>query len=152
MQEDNNVENLDIRLLVRDSGLTYRQIAKALGITHWYLSRLMGKPLSVKNRIRILAAIGELTSEGGQEIRKVLEMPGSWQVVKIIGKCEYLFFEEWSDGMAVVQKNGGGMVFTYRSKAEEIAEKLGEGWKVIDVSEEAAEADERLLKAIFGEE
>lgn len=61
------MENLDIRLLVRDSGLTYRQIAKALGITHWYLSKLMGKPLSVKNRIRILDAIGELTSEGGHE-------------------------------------------------------------------------------------
>ena len=86
-----------------------------------------------------------------EEIRKVLEMPGSWQVVKIIGKCEYLFFEEWSNGMAVVQKNGGGMVFTYRSKAEEIAEKLGEGWKVIDVSEEATEASKRLLNAIFGE-
>lgn len=87
-----------------------------------------------------------------EEIRAVLEMPGSWQVVKIIGKCEYLNFEEWSNGMAVVQKNGGGMVFTYRSKAEEIAEKLGEGWKVIDVSKEATEADKRLLKAIFGEE
>lgn len=61
------MENLDIRLLVRDSGLTYRQIAKTLGITHWYLSKLMGKPLSVKNRIRILDAIGELTSEGGHE-------------------------------------------------------------------------------------
>lgn len=73
-------------------------------------------------------------------------------VVKRTGKREYLFFEEWSDGMAVVQKNGGGMVFTYRSKAEEIAEKLGEGWKVIDVSKEATEADKRLLKAIFGEE
>ena len=87
-----------------------------------------------------------------EEIRKVLEMPGSWQVVKIIGKCEYLYFEEWSNGMAVVQKNGGGMVFTYRSKAEEIAEKLGEGWKVIDVSEEAMEASKRLLNAIFGED
>ena len=87
-----------------------------------------------------------------EEIRKVLEMPGDWMVVKRTGKYEYLFFEEWSDGMAVVQKNGGGMVFTYRSKAEEIAEKLGEGWKVIDVSKEATEADKRLLKAIFGEE
>lgn len=61
------MENLDIRLLVRDSGLTYRQIAKVLGITYWYLSKLMSKPLSVKNRIRILDAIGELTSEDGHE-------------------------------------------------------------------------------------
>ena len=152
MQEDNNVENLDIRLLVKDNGLTYRKIAKTIGITSWHLSHLMSKPLSVKNRIRILAAIGELTSEGGQEIRKVLEMPGIWQVVKIIGKYEYLYFEEWSNGMAVVQKNGGGMVFTYRSKAEEIAEKLGEGWKVIDVSKEATKASKRLLNEIFGEE
>lgn len=87
-----------------------------------------------------------------EEIRAVLEMPGSWQVVKIIGKYEYLFFEEYSHGMAVVQKNGGGMVFTYRSKAEEIAEKLGEGWKVIDVSKEATKASKRLLNEIFGEE
>ena len=87
-----------------------------------------------------------------EEIRAVLEMPGDWMVVKIIGKREYLTFVEWSNGVAVVQRQGRGMVFTYRSKAEEIAEKLGEGWKVIDVSKEATEADKRLLKAIFGEE
>ena len=87
-----------------------------------------------------------------EEIRAVLEMPGDWMVVKRAGKREYLAFVEWSNGVAVVQRQGGGMVFTYRSKAEEIAEKLGEGWKVIDVSKEAAEADKRLLKAIFGEE
>ena len=73
-------------------------------------------------------------------------------VVKRTGKREYLTFVEWSNGAAVVQRQGRGMVFTYRSKAEEIAEKLGEGWKVIDVSKEATEADKRLLKAIFGEE
>ena len=61
------MENLDIRLLVKDNGLTYRKIAQTIGITHWYLSKLMSKPLSVKNRIRILDAIGELTSEGGHE-------------------------------------------------------------------------------------
>ena len=59
------MENLDIRLLVKDNGLTYRKIAETIGITSWHLSHIMGKPLSAKNRIRIMDAIGELTSEGG---------------------------------------------------------------------------------------
>ena len=87
-----------------------------------------------------------------EEIRAVLEMPGDWMVVKRTGKREYLTFVEWSNGVAVVQRQGRGTVFTYKSKAEEIAERLGEGWHAIDVSKEAAEADKRLLKAIFGEE
>ena len=54
------MENLDIRLLVKESGLTYRAIAKEMGIHYGSLSRLMRKPLSPENRIRILTAIDRL--------------------------------------------------------------------------------------------
>lgn len=49
--------NLNIRLTVSNSGVTYKEIAEVLGISRSYLSRLMSKPLSVKNELRILEAI-----------------------------------------------------------------------------------------------
>lgn len=54
------MRNLDIRLAVDDKGLTYRQIAKVIGVTPVYLSRVMGKELKPSMRTRILNAIDEL--------------------------------------------------------------------------------------------
>ncbi len=54
------MKNLDIRLLVKDSGITYREIAEHLDITQEWLSRLMAKKLSDKNHARILKAIEEI--------------------------------------------------------------------------------------------
>lgn len=54
------MENLDIRLMVSESGMTYRDIARAMGIGANYLSRIMRKPLSQYHRERILKAIGDL--------------------------------------------------------------------------------------------
>lgn len=58
------MENLDIRVRVYDSGITYRAIADKLGVTPEYLSRLMRKPLSDKNKQRIAKALDELESRG----------------------------------------------------------------------------------------
>lgn len=44
-----------------------------------------------------------------------------------------------------------GMVFTYEGMAQHVAEKLGEGWKVIDISQEACRKAERLMAAILAE-
>ena len=54
------MENLDIRLIVNESGLTYRAIAEEMGIHYASLSRLMRKCLSPENRIRILTAIDRI--------------------------------------------------------------------------------------------
>jgi len=58
------MENLNVRLVVKESGVTYRQIANEIGISSSYLSRIMNKPLSTKNQIRILTAIKKLLSGG----------------------------------------------------------------------------------------
>ena len=54
------MKNLDIRITVADKGLTYRQIAEAMGVTPVYLSRVMAKELKPSMRTRILNAIDEL--------------------------------------------------------------------------------------------
>lgn len=54
------MENLDIRYIVRQAGLKYVDIAKQMGISKWWLSKLMRYKLSKKNRKRILQAIREL--------------------------------------------------------------------------------------------
>lgn len=55
--------NEDIRLRVFISGLTYRQIAAAMGCRHEHLSRIMRKPLSDKNRQKVLDAIHEIENQ-----------------------------------------------------------------------------------------
>ncbi len=54
------MENIDIRILVSDSGLTYKDIAKEIGIHRGSLSRLMSRQLSPENRIRIMTAIDRI--------------------------------------------------------------------------------------------
>lgn len=59
------MENVDIRLLISDSGLTYKAIAKEIGIHRGSLSRLMRKDLSPENRTRILTAINKIKDREG---------------------------------------------------------------------------------------
>ena len=62
------MENIDIRLAVADSGLTYKAIAKEIGIHRCSLSRLMRTQLSPENRIRILTAIDQIKArEAGRK-------------------------------------------------------------------------------------
>ena len=56
------MKNLDIRIVVADKGITYRQIAEVVGVTPVYLSRVMAKELKPSMRARILIAIDELIS------------------------------------------------------------------------------------------
>lgn len=51
------MENIDIRLMLSDKGITNKHIAKTIGISAEYFSRLMSKPLSAYNRQRILHAV-----------------------------------------------------------------------------------------------
>ena len=54
------MENLDIRLIVSESGLKYKDIAKEMNISREWLSRLMRNTLSPKNKVRILTAVETL--------------------------------------------------------------------------------------------
>lgn len=55
------MENLDIRLLVSNHGLKYKDVADELNITPEWLSRLLRKNLTPENKIRIIAAVERLT-------------------------------------------------------------------------------------------
>lgn len=54
------MENLDIRILVSEKGLKYKDIADEMNVGREWLSRLMRKKLTTENRIRILKAITNL--------------------------------------------------------------------------------------------
>lgn len=57
------MENLEIRLLVSEAGLHYRDIAKTMGISPIYLSRILRKPLSDYHRKKILEAVNKMMGE-----------------------------------------------------------------------------------------
>ena len=54
------MKNMDIRLLVGEKGLHYKDIAKKMGVLNTSLSRMMGKDLKPAQRARILFAIQEM--------------------------------------------------------------------------------------------
>lgn len=59
------MRNLEIRVMVSESGLLYQDIAKKMGISRVWLSNLMRHDLSPENRNKILKAIRELKEERG---------------------------------------------------------------------------------------
>ena len=54
------MKNLDIRIIVSDSGLKYTDIAEEMGVSRVWLSKLMRTTLTPENRDRILTAIKRL--------------------------------------------------------------------------------------------
>lgn len=54
------MENLDIRLMVSENKLHYKDIANIMGVGQSWLSRLMASPLSLQNKLRIVDAIEQL--------------------------------------------------------------------------------------------
>ena len=66
MKGETTVENLDIRIMVSESGLKYTDIARQMGISRVWLSKLMRYDLTTENREKILKAIRELKGERDQ--------------------------------------------------------------------------------------
>lgn len=63
------MKNLDIRMIVSESGLKYKDIAKKLNISPEWLSRLMRNTLTKGNKTRIMKAIEDL--QKGAENRDI---------------------------------------------------------------------------------
>lgn len=84
------------------------------------------------------------------EIKEIMEMPGDYVVASGDRRSGLIFFSMWEDGKPIFSRKGYmALRFDYESKAKEIAEQLGEGWKAIDVTIEEYEDNKRLLHAIF---
>ena len=61
------MENLDIRLMAKDRGVCFADIASVLGVHRCSVSRMMRKELSPKQREKILFAIDQLSGEGKRQ-------------------------------------------------------------------------------------
>ena len=57
------MKNIDIRVMVAESGLRYKDIAAELGISPEWLSKLLRYTLSPDNKARIVAAIEKMKGE-----------------------------------------------------------------------------------------
>ena len=63
------MKNIDVRMMVSDAGVTYKAIAKELGITNTWLSTIMRYELSEFNRERIAQAVKNLQAGGSNDTR-----------------------------------------------------------------------------------
>ena len=59
--------NFDLRIRIDESGLMYKDIAQALGITPAYFSRLMSNPLSEKWRRKITLTLDAMEAMKGEK-------------------------------------------------------------------------------------
>lgn len=58
-------ENAEIRAQIVLSGYTITEVAAKIGVSREWLSRLLSKPLTVENKVRILNALAALDTENG---------------------------------------------------------------------------------------
>lgn len=63
------MKNLDIRMLVSETGLRYKDVAREMSVSREWLSRLLRNDLTSANKVRILGAIERLTK--GEKDRDV---------------------------------------------------------------------------------
>ena len=76
------MENIDIRIMISESKVHCKQIAKIMNICPEYLSRLMAEPLSMKNKIRIVEAIEELKGKEKKITLNDLRPIKDWNLCK----------------------------------------------------------------------
>lgn len=83
-----------------------------------------------------------------EEEAAIMEMTGDF-IIYNSDSPKVLFFTGFDDGAKVTEHYSQCMVFSYESKAQEVAEQLGDGWKVLDASEEEYQRSKRLLDTLF---
>ena len=60
------MRNIDVRVIVSESRLTYKRIAEKMGVSRGWLSNLMRYDLTPANRERIMKAVRELSRDQEQ--------------------------------------------------------------------------------------
>lgn len=57
-----NFANIDIKMMIKEKGYSQKEIAKKLGITHEYFSRILSKELGEEEKTALINAInGDFT-------------------------------------------------------------------------------------------
>lgn len=88
-------------------------------------------------------------AKSDEEKENILEMTGDFIVVKVEGKGKdraIRYFGRFEDDTAIVEKMPyRAMHFDYESKAEEVAEYLGENWSVVDLNPQEYETNKRMI-------
>lgn len=87
-----------------------------------------------------------------------VEVPSEYIVVNWDTK-PHRFFAKWHKNPqggksvpCITENIGRAMVFAYEGMAEHIADQLGDGWRVLNVSKQEVEKAKKLLDALFRED
>lgn len=93
-------------------------------------------------------------AETDEEKEALLEFPGDFLVVKDLGYKNqngkrFIYFMEFSDGEGKAIDNAAkAMVFEYKSMADNVAKKLGDGWRSVCVGVEDGRITRRVNERI----
>ena len=60
------MKNIDVRMMITENGLRYKDVAKEIGISREWLSKLLRFTLTPDNKIRIMEAIDRLMKGSDQ--------------------------------------------------------------------------------------
>ena len=97
-------------------------------------------------------------AETDEERKSAHELPGEFVVCKDLGYRNpngkrMIFFKRFDRHEALASDSASSArIFRYKSKADHVAGKLGEGWKTLCVGFEYKRFTERMWRRIFGEE
>ena len=141
------VKLTELNELIRDMK---RKASK--GTEPGYIEPDKDKRMSAMLALNHLGAVLNKLETFAQHEEETDEEPGSYMVYKPgDNPREYWYFVEWRNGKPIIGQCDG-MIFTYEGMAQNVAERLGNDWKVVDVSPEECYKAERLLAAIFGDD
>jgi len=130
--------------------------------------RVAAKPDIKRNSSDVVESIARMmfydeykAAKTEEEKQAAIELPGSFVVVRRLKKKTY-YFSEWKQKddhaeAVFTPKFDDAMIFTYESKADEIAERMNMGckdplFKVINIGKEDSRICKRVLDAIFEDE
>lgn len=100
------MKNLDIRMLVSETGLKYKDIADELNISREWLSRLMKHELSIDNKVRIMGAINILTDKKTAQNKTIMSKREAVEYAK-----EHFSYDKNSDFCALVKLRHKAVMF-----------------------------------------
>ena len=108
----------------------------------------------IRNARKSIDLFGDNKSKEARDFaRFILEMTGDFIVSKIeeTGKNRSIkYFGGFDSGEPIIEKwPYHAMHFDYESMAQQVAEKLGDGWNVIDCNYQEYEKDKSILNRLF---